>query len=70
MVYLRQLLHCILWAYSLAAWLDINISLSYLLKAVRKCNERRRSICVYTSHGDGRAREAKERKTGADARTT
>ena len=28
---LRQLLYCILWAYSVAAWLEINILLTYLL---------------------------------------
>ena len=27
---LRQLLYCIVWAYSLAAWLEINILLTYL----------------------------------------
>ena len=30
---LRQLLYCILWAYSVAAWLEINILLTYLLTA-------------------------------------
>ena len=30
-VSLRQLLYCIVWAYSLAAWLEINIVLTYLL---------------------------------------
>ena len=28
---MRQLLYCILWAYSVAAWLEINILLTYLL---------------------------------------